>query len=107
MKFFSECLRENAMKIINFDKKKMKLLTIEQQKSYENGKIYCISEEILENKCAKDKKNITMLGTVVIIQVNTICNLKHSIPKEIPIVFHKVSNYEKVLGEFEGQFTFL
>ena len=48
-----------------------------------------------------------MLGTVVIIQVNTICNLKHSIPKEIPIVFHKVSNYEKVLGEFEGQFTFL
>ena len=48
-----------------------------------------------------------MLGTVVIIQVNTICNLKHSIPKEIPIVFHKVFNYEKVLGEFEGQFTFL
>ena len=37
MKKFSEFLREHAMKIINFkQKKKMKLLTKEQQESYDN-----------------------------------------------------------------------
>ena len=37
---FCESLREHAMKIINF--KKMKLLTKEQQESYENAKHCCI-----------------------------------------------------------------
>ena len=40
-KFF----REHAMKIINFKKKKMKLLTKEQQQSYENEKIRYICIE--------------------------------------------------------------
>ena len=39
MKKFRESLREHAMKIINFKKKKMKLLTKEQYESYENAKI--------------------------------------------------------------------
>ena len=39
MKNFCKSLREHAMKIINFKKKKMKLLTKEQQESYENAKI--------------------------------------------------------------------
>ena len=39
MKKFFEFLREHAMKIINFKKKKMKLLTKEQQESYENANI--------------------------------------------------------------------
>ena len=39
MKKFCESLREHAMKIINLKNKKMKLLTKEQQESYENGKI--------------------------------------------------------------------
>ena len=39
MKKFCEFLREHAMKVINFKKKKMKLLTKEQQESYENAKI--------------------------------------------------------------------
>ena len=37
--------REHAMKIINFKKKKMKLLTKEQQQSYENEKICYICIE--------------------------------------------------------------
>ena len=41
MKIFFE-LREPAMKIINFKKKKMKLLVKGQQESYENAKIYYI-----------------------------------------------------------------
>ena len=38
MKKFCEFLREHAMKIINFKKKKLKLLTKEQQESCENAK---------------------------------------------------------------------
>ena len=38
-KRFAKFLRERAMKIINFKKKQMKLLTKELKKSYENGKI--------------------------------------------------------------------
>ena len=55
------------MKIINFKKKKMKLLTKEQQESYENGKICYICKEKFENKYLKDKK-IVKLEIIVIIQ---------------------------------------
>ena len=44
------------MNIINFKKKKMKLLTKGQQESYENSKIYYICKEKFENKYVKDKK---------------------------------------------------
>ena len=50
MKKFCEFLREHSMKIINFKKKKMKLLTKEQQESYENAKICYIYKEKNENK---------------------------------------------------------
>ena len=56
MKKFCEFLREHAMKIINFKKKKMKLLTKEQQESYENAKICYICKEKFENKYVKDNK---------------------------------------------------
>ena len=54
MKTFCELLTEHAMKIINFKKRKMKILTKEQQKSYENGKICYISKEKFENKYSKE-----------------------------------------------------
>ena len=38
MKKFYESLTGNAMKIVNFKKKKMALFTKEQRKSYENAK---------------------------------------------------------------------
>ena len=69
MKKFCEFLREHAMKIINFKKKKMKLLTKEQQESYENAKICYICKEKFENKYLKDK-NIVKLEIIVIIQGN-------------------------------------
>ena len=56
MKIFCEFLREHAMKIINFKKNKMKLLTKGQQESYENAKICYIYKEKIENKYLKDKK---------------------------------------------------
>ena len=45
MKIFCESLREHAIKKINFKKKKMKLLTKEQQESYENARIRCICKK--------------------------------------------------------------
>ena len=44
------------MKIINFKKKKMKLLTKEQPESYENAKICYICQEKFKNKYSKEKK---------------------------------------------------
>ena len=58
MKKCCELLREQAMKMINFKKKKkIKLLTKEKQDSYENAKICYIGNENLENKYFKDKKH--------------------------------------------------
>ena len=50
MKKFCEFLREQAMKINNFKKKK------EQHESYENAKICYICKEKFENRYLKDKK---------------------------------------------------
>ena len=47
----------------------MKLLTREQQKSYENIKICYICKEKFGNKCLKDKKYVK-LKIIVIIQGN-------------------------------------
>ena len=55
MKKFREFLTEHAMKIINFKKKKKKLLTKEQEELYENAKICYICKEKLKNKYLKDK----------------------------------------------------
>ena len=41
-----------------------------------------------------------------------ICNLRHKIPKEIPVVFHNVSTYDnhfiikELAEEFEGEFEY-
>ena len=42
MKSLCEFLREQAIKIINFKNKKIRLSTKEQQESYKNAKICCI-----------------------------------------------------------------
>ena len=55
MKKFGEPLREHVMKIINFKKKKMKLLTKEQQESYENATVCYICKEKFVSKCLKGK----------------------------------------------------
>ena len=55
MKKIYEFLREQTMKIINFKKEKMKLLTKEQQESYENAKICYICQEKFENIFERQK----------------------------------------------------
>ena len=77
----------------------MKLLTKEQQESIENAKICYVCKEKFENKYLKDKKYYKVRdhchyageyrGTA-----NIIGNLKSSVPKIIPTVFHNGSNYD-------------
>ena len=45
MKKFCESLREHAMSVINFEKKKMILLKNEQQESYEKTKVCYICKK--------------------------------------------------------------
>ena len=64
MKRFCEYLRKHAIKINNFKKKKMKLLTNEQQYLYTIFVKKSLKINILKIK------NIVMLEIIVIIQVN-------------------------------------
>ena len=115
IKRFCESSREHTMKKINFTNKKIKLLTNEQQNSSQNSKIYYICKEKFENMYAIDKKYHKVSdhchytgeyrGTV-----HSMCNLKYSVPKEIPVLFRNGSNYDydfiikELAEEFEKQF---
>ena len=57
------------MKMINFEKNKMKLLTKEQQEPYKNAKICYICKEKIENKYLK-VTNFGKVRIIVIIQEN-------------------------------------
>ena len=116
MKKFSEFLKERVMKIINFKKKKKKLLTKEQHELYENSKICCVCKEKFENKCLYDKKYLKVRDHCHCTgeyesAVHSMCNLKYSVPKKIPILFHNRLNYDNYLvikeltEKFENHFT--
>ena len=96
---FCESLREQAMKIINFQKKKMKSLTKEQQESYENAKIYNICKDKFENKYLKDQKYCTVRDHCPCKgeyrgASHSLCNSKYNLPKKVPIPSHNGSNYD-------------
>ena len=97
MKKFCESLREHAMKIINFEKKN-KLLTKERKESYKNVKICYTCKEIFENKFLKEKKYRKVRDHFHYAEkyrdaAHSICNLKYSVPKKIPIVPHNESKF--------------
>ena len=82
MKKFCESLREHLLKIINFEKKKMIPLTHEEYESYLN-QIKC---PICKKKYWKVKIYCHLAGKCRS-AAHSICNLKYSIPKEIPLVW--------------------
>ena len=97
-------------------RKKMKLLVKEQQKSYENSKISYICKEKLENNFLKDKKHRKIRDHCNYTgnyrgAAHSLCNLKYSVPKKIPKVFHNGSIYDyhfllkEFAEEFKKQFT--
>ena len=119
MRKFCGSLREHAVKIINFKKKKMKLLVKQQQETYENANICYICKENLENKYLKDKKKYCKVRDHCHYTgqdkgaAHSICNLKYSVPKKIPIDFHNESIYDyhsiikKLAKLFKKEFTCL
>ena len=118
MKKFWDSLREHAKNIINFEKKKMSLLTKEELKSHQHAKVcYICRKKILKMfaedinyRKARDHCHYTgkYRGTA-----HSICNLKFNVPNEIPVVCHRSSNYayhfiiKELANEFIGQFDCL
>ena len=87
------------MKIINFKKKKMKLLTKEQQESYKNAKICHVCKEKFEKKYLEDKKYHKFTDHSHYTgeyrgAAHSICSLKYNVPEKIPKAFHNRSNYD-------------
>ena len=99
MKEFRESLREHAMEIINFKKKKRKLFRKEQQEPYEKAKVYYICKKKLENNYVKDRTyhkvryHCRYIGQYIG-AAYSICNSKYSVPKKTPRVFNNESNYD-------------
>ena len=93
-------LRDQTMKIINYEKKNMILLTNEEKETYKNQKICYICEQ----EFCTDKNNKKEFKRIRKVKdhchysgkyrgaAHSICNLRYKIPKEIPVVFYNGSN---------------
>ena len=117
MKMFCKDLKDQAMKIINYEKKEMIPLTDEEKESYENQKICHICEkEFCTDKNNKEFKKMQKVRDHCHYTgkyrraAHSICNLNYKIPKEIPVVFHNGSTYDyhfiikQLAREFKGYF---
>ena len=115
MKKFCKDLREHAMKIINYENKKMIPLTTEEKIYYNKQKICYICKkefDISNKKHHKVRDHCHYTGKYRGAGHN-ICNLRYKIPKEILVVFHNGSTYDyhfiikELVKEFEGNFECL
>ena len=121
MKMFCKDLKDQAMKIINYEKKEMIPLTDEEKETHENQKIcyiceqeFCMDEnnkkEFKLNQKVRDHCHYTgkYRGAA-----HSSCNLRYKIPKEIPVIFHNGSTYDyhfiikELAKEFKGNFECL
>ena len=115
MKKFCKDLREHAMKIINYEKKRIVPLTTKEEICYNKQKICYICKKEFNNidkKQQKVKDHCHYTGKYRGVAHN-ICNLKYKVPKEIPAVFHNGSTYDyhfiikELVKEFNGNFDCL
>ena len=118
MKKFCTSLREHAMNVINFEKRKMLLLTKEELKSHQDAKACHICRKRILKKFANDKNYNKVRDHCHFVgkyrdAAHSICNLKFHVPNEISVVFHNGSNYDyhfiikELANVFEGQFECL
>ena len=110
MEKFCEDLKNQTMKIINYEKKKEIILTNEEKESYENQEVcYICKKEFCTDKNDKVRDHCHYTGKFKG-AAHIICNLKYKIPKEIHVVFHNGSTYDyhfiirQLAKEFEGKF---
>ena len=115
MKKFCKYLREHATRIINYEKKKMVLLTKEEKINYNDQQICYICKKEFDKS---DKKHYKVRDHCHYTgkyrgAAHTICSLRYKVPKEIPVVFHNGSTYDyhfiikELVKEFEGNFDCL
>ena len=96
MKKFCKDLREHAIKIINYEKKKMIPLTIKKEVDHNKQKIFyiCKKEFDTSNKKHYKVRDHCHYTGKYRGAAHNICNLRYKTLKEIPIVFHNVSTYD-------------
>ena len=121
MKNFCKDLKDQAMKIINYEQKEMIPLTNKEKKSYEKQKVcYICKKEFCTDKNDKSKfklykkvRDHCHLTGKFRGAAHCICNLCYKIPKEIPVVFHDGSmcdyhfTIKQLAKEFKGDFECL
>ena len=121
MKKFCEDLKEHVNRIINFEMKPMIPLTDEEKASYENQQV----RHICKKEFCIDKNNKKEYNLMKNVRdhchytgnyrgaAHSICNLRHKVLKEIPVVFHNGSAYDyhfiikSFAREFNGHFDCL
>ena len=119
MKKLCEYFRDQAMKMINFNKKGMIPLTDKETGFYEKQKICHICKKQFGTDY-DDKNKFKLYHKVrdhchytgkFRVAAHSICNLRYKTPKETPIVFHNGSTYDyhfiikQLAKEFEGQLS--
>ena len=102
MKMFCKDLKEQAMKIINYEKKEMIPLTDEEKETHEHKKIcYICKQEFCTDE--NNKKEFKLKQKVrdhchytgkYRGAAHSVCNLRYKISKKIPVVFHNGSAYD-------------
>ena len=114
-------LKDQAMKIINYEKKEIIPLTDEEKEFYEKQKVcYICKKEFCTDK--NNKKEFKLYHKVRDHDhytgkfrgaAHNICNLRCKIPKEIPVVFHNGFTYDyhfiikQLAEEFKSNFDCL
>ena len=117
MKNFCLDLGEHETKIINYEKKEMIPLTKKEEKKYNKQEVCYIckkgfSTDDSNKKYHKVRDHCHYTGKYRG-AAYAICNLRHKIPKESPVVFHNGSTYDyhfiikELAEEFEGEFECL
>ena len=107
MEMLCKDLIEQAMKIINYEKKEIIPLTNEEKESYKNQKIYfiCEKEFSTDRKHLKVRDHCHYTGKYRG-AAHSDCNLHYKIPREIPVVFHNGStyNYHFIIEQLANKF---
>ena len=115
MKKFCKDLKEQATRIINYEKKKIIPLTKEEKINYNDQQICYICKKEFDKSNKKHHKVRDHCHDTGKYRgaAHNICNLRYNVPKEIPVVFHNGSTYDyhflikELVKEFEGNFDCL